>query len=354
MTGYHTGTAQSVPTFLYSKAARPGARLTYRPSSLLALSSPLLVFLPIVSLPPSFGAHPCVRHPLSPAMSTQHAFVTPLVVGTRPAIGSAIGSAVGSSALSKSSKTLSCTSPSFRCVAAPRMAFSSIQGILTPDPVAFPQCVDIVVQAAYTQVFGNAHLMASEKAELCGAESTLAGTNDVRECVRALALSENYKSRFFDSVSQYRAVELAFKHILGRAAASRQEYAAVLAVLNSHGYNAFVSWFVDSDEYNENFGTQIVPYGIYKGCYSSNQLFNRSVAMRLSPSASDKGRSAMLHYCILSDDSPNWLTVAKGLPAGTEKGTGFTIGGHWQSSQRNKLAPVRKGTKIPGGVVFYD
>lgn len=216
-----------------------------------------------------------------------------------------------------------------------------------------PDNISNVIASTYKQVFGNAHLMDSERAELASAESQFIMQTDIREFVRAMALSDTYRSRFFESVSQYRAVELAFKHLLARAPESKAEYATAMAVYHSAGYEKFVSWFIDSEEYEENFGTQIVPYGIYKGCYSSDELFNRSVAMRLAPSASDKGRPSMLQYAVCSGDSPNWLSISKALPAGTEKGTGLCIGGHWFSTQRNKKAPVRVGTKIPGGVVFY-
>ena len=73
----------------------------------------------------------------------------------------------------------------------------------------------IAVQAAYRQVFGNVQPMESER--LLSAESKLRnGDINVREFVRKLAQSDFYRSRFFDAVSPHRAVELNFKHLLGR------------------------------------------------------------------------------------------------------------------------------------------
>lgn len=265
------------------------------------------------------------------------AFATPIAVSARPHL---------------TANTCQ-TAPSTSYVT-PKMAFSSIDRILTPDPTALPGNPTDIARAVYVQVLGNAHIMDSESEEFAVAESTFKLTGDIREFVRAVASSSTYRARFFDSVSQYRFIELAFKHLLARAPESRQEYAAAMAVYNTKGYDALISWFVDSEEYDENFGTQIVPYGIYMGCYSSNELFNRSVAMRLAPGSSDKGRPAMLQYCVLSGDSPSWLSISKALPPGTEKGTGFTIGGHWQSTQRNKNAPARASQKIPGGVLVSE
>lgn len=280
-------------------------------------------------------------------MAGDLAFVAPSVVGSRPFVSSELQAASAKSQIMPVT-----TSPNARRVG-PTMAFSSINHILTPPPVAVPQDSKLVVRAVYTQVFGNAHMMDSELAELATAESTFLLNLDIREFVRAIAHSELYKELHFHSVSQYRATELAFKHFLGRAPGSLEEYASAMAAYTEGGYEAFVNWFVDSDEYQESFGPQIVPYGVYEGCYSSNELFNRSVAMRYSAGCSDKGRSPMLAGCVCSNTSPNWLSIAKGLPAGTEKGTGLCIGGHWFGTQRNKNAPVKVPTKIPGGVVFY-
>lgn len=233
------------------------------------------------------------------------------------------------------------------------MAFSSIDGILTKSPVTVPESLEVLLPAIYQQTLGNAYVMESERDELIGPESQFCRTGDVRTFVRSIACSELYKSRFFYSVSQYRFIELAYKHILARAPGSKEEYAEAMAVYHSHGYESLIDYFVDSPEYAEDFKEYVVPYGIYKGVYPSNQQFNRSVAMRLTPSQSDKGRSSMLQYCVLSGDSPNWLSISKGLPAGTERGTGFVVASRHTSTQRNKNSPVRIGTKIPGGVVFY-
>lgn len=236
---------------------------------------------------------------------------------------------------------------------AARMAFSSIQGVLTAKPVALPADANSVMDAMYKQMFGNAYLMESELAELAVAESTFRISRDTKEFVRAIGYSEAYKSRFFDPVSQYRFIELTFKHMLGRAPRSLGDYGEAMAAYRTGGVQGVVDWCVDSLEFAESFGSETVPYGEYKGCYPTNEEFNRSVAMRGTPSGSDKKRSTMLQYAVCSGDSPSWLTISKSLVPGTERGTGFCVGGHWTSTQRNKNAPVRVGTKIPGGVVFY-
>ncbi|CAN8072706.1 unnamed protein product [Agarophyton chilense] len=271
------------------------------------------------------------------------AFTAPLLVNARPL------SFVARQPLAAPVTTR--TAPS-RCT--PRMAFSSIDRILTTDPVSMPDDVSVAIDAIYKQVLGNAYLMQSERQELAAAESQFCRSGSVREFVRAIAKSNAYVSRFFDPVSQYRFIELAFKHLLGSAPVSKAQYRAAMAKYHEEGYEACIDWFVDSMGYDKDFGEYTVPYGVYKGCYATNELFNRSVAMRLAPGSSDKERSTMLQYCVLSGGSPSWLSIAKALPPGTEKGTGYCVGGRYTSTQRNKNAPVRIGTKIPGGVVFSN
>eukprot|EP00178_Gracilaria_changii_P007228 TRINITY_DN230_c0_g1_i1.p1 TRINITY_DN230_c0_g1~~TRINITY_DN230_c0_g1_i1.p1 ORF type:complete len:276 (+),score=32.86 TRINITY_DN230_c0_g1_i1:336-1163(+) len=271
------------------------------------------------------------------------AFTTPLPLTARPFTLAACHSLIARAPLRPA--------PS-RCT--PRMAFSSIDRILTPDPISMPEDEALVINAIYKQVLGNAYLMQSERDELATAESQFCRTGSVREFVRAIAKSRTYISRFFETVSQYRFIELAFKHLLGSAPVSKAQYRTAMTKYHDEGYDACIDWFVDSALYEEDFGEYAVPYGIYKGCYMTNELFNRSVAMRLTPSSSDKERSTMLQYCVLTGESPSWLSIAKALPPGTEKGTGFSVGGRYTSTQWNKKARARVGTKIPGGVVFYS
>ena len=122
--------------------------------------------------------------------------------------------------------------------------------------------LDIVISAVYKQVLGNAHIMENER--LTVPESQLKrGEISVREFVRWVAKSELYKSRFIDNCPRYRSHELNFKHLLGRAPDDYHETFAHSQVLDSQGYEADIDSYIDSDEYQEAFGENIVPY--YRG-----------------------------------------------------------------------------------------
>ena len=121
---------------------------------------------------------------------------------------------------------------------------------------------DVVIRAVYRQVLGNAHVMESER--LTVAESQFKqGDLSVREFVRQLAKSELYRSRFSDNCYRYRAIELNFKHLLGRAPDRFEEMRYHSAVLDQEGFEADIDSYLDSDEYQTAFGENIVPY--YRG-----------------------------------------------------------------------------------------
>ena len=119
-----------------------------------------------------------------------------------------------------------------------------------------------IINAVYRQVLGNAYVMESER--LRSLESQLAqGILTVREFVRQLAKSELYRTRFFENCPRYRALELNFKHLLGRAPESYQETTFHSHILDTEGYDADIDAYLDSDEYQTAFGEHTVPY--YRG-----------------------------------------------------------------------------------------
>jgi phycocyanin-associated rod linker protein len=119
-----------------------------------------------------------------------------------------------------------------------------------------------VIQTVYRQVLGNDHLMASER--LTSLESLLcSGQLSVREFVRAVAKSELYKTKFFYPNFQTRVIELNFKHLLGRAPYDESEVIEHLDRYQNEGFEADIDSYIDSAEYEANFGDAIVPY--YRG-----------------------------------------------------------------------------------------
>ena len=116
-----------------------------------------------------------------------------------------------------------------------------------------------IIRAVYQQVLGGQYLMSSER--LDGAESLFRnGYLNVREFVRTVAKSALYRSRFFENCNPYRFIELNHKHLLGRAPHNREEMLHHFTILQEQGYDAEIDSYLDSAEYNHNFGNDNVPH----------------------------------------------------------------------------------------------
>jgi phycocyanin-associated rod linker protein len=116
-----------------------------------------------------------------------------------------------------------------------------------------------VIRAVYRQVLGNDYILANER--LTSAESLLRnGYITVRDFVRAVGQSELYKQKFFYNCFQTRVIELNFKHFLGRAPYDESEVIYHLDLYQNKGFQAEINSYIDSEEYIENFGDNIVPY----------------------------------------------------------------------------------------------
>ena len=115
------------------------------------------------------------------------------------------------------------------------------------------------IRAVYRQVLGNAYVMESERLAVPESQFKL-GELSVREFVRAVAKSDLYQSRFFTNCPRYRAIELNFRHLLGRTPLDLEEMRMHSTILDTEGFGADIDSYIDSDEYQSTFGENFVPY----------------------------------------------------------------------------------------------
>jgi hypothetical protein len=116
-----------------------------------------------------------------------------------------------------------------------------------------------IIRAVYQQVLGHQYVMENER--LTGAESLFRnGYLSVREFVRLVAKSNLYRSRFFENNNPYHFIELNHKHLLGRAPQNKAEMLHHFTILQDQGYDAEIDSYMDSNEYQERFGEEVVPY----------------------------------------------------------------------------------------------
>jgi phycobilisome core-membrane linker protein len=117
-----------------------------------------------------------------------------------------------------------------------------------------------VVKAAYRQVFER-DITRAYSLNLSDLESKVKnGEISMKEFIRRLCKSPLYRKNFFEPYINSRALELAFRHILGRAPSSREEVQQYFSVVSAGGLPALVDALVDSQEYADYFGEETVPY----------------------------------------------------------------------------------------------
>lgn len=179
------------------------------------------------------------------------------------------------------------------------------------------ETIATIIRAVYRQVLGNAHVMDSER--LIVLESKLKqGNLSVREFVRQVAQSELYQSRFFDNCPRYRSIELNFKHLLGRAPDSYTETNSHSQILDEGGYIAEINSYIDSEEYQNKFGENIVPYYCgYKTQTGKNIVgFTHLFKLLRGASSSDKKLTTQNNPRILSsiiNNSPSVIVPASNI-----------------------------------------
>ncbi|MGB0561273.1 MAG: phycobilisome rod-core linker polypeptide [Spirulinaceae cyanobacterium] len=117
-----------------------------------------------------------------------------------------------------------------------------------------------VVKAAYRQIFER-DITRAYSQSISYLESQVKN-NDIsmKEFVRRLAKSPLYRKQFFEPFINSRALELAFRHILGRGPSSREEVQSYFSIVSQGGLPALVDALVDSQEYADYFGEETVPY----------------------------------------------------------------------------------------------
>ncbi len=117
-----------------------------------------------------------------------------------------------------------------------------------------------VVKAAYRQIFER-DINRAYSLGISDLESKVKnGDISMKEFVRRLAKSPLYRKEFFEPFINSRALELAFRHILGRGPSSREEVQKYFSIVSSGGLAALVDALVDSQEYSDYFGEETVPY----------------------------------------------------------------------------------------------
>jgi phycobilisome rod-core linker protein len=119
--------------------------------------------------------------------------------------------------------------------------------------------VQELIWAAYRQIFSeHAILQSNRQGNLESQLKNRAIT--VRNFIRGITKSEAFYRLVVEPNSNYRLVEVCLKRFLGRAPYNRDEEIAWSIKIASGGWGGFVDALIDSNEYQETFGDNTVPY----------------------------------------------------------------------------------------------
>jgi phycobilisome rod-core linker protein len=116
---------------------------------------------------------------------------------------------------------------------------------------------DALIEQAYRQIFFHAFKVDRDAV----LESQLrSGAITTREFVRGLLKSEKFRNDFYRCNSNYRMVEQVVGRVLGRPVHGEAERIAWSIVIAQQGLPGFIDALLDSTEYRDTFGEDLVPY----------------------------------------------------------------------------------------------
>lgn len=185
--------------------------------------------------------------------------------------------------------------------------------------------IDALIWAAYRQIFSEHLILNSYRQPFL--ESQLRNRAiSVREFIRGLGKTEVYRELIGETNSNYRLVDITFKRFLGRSTYTKDEQIAQSIVIATKGLHGFIDAVVDSEEYQQNFGDDIVPYQRRRlegrpfnlvnpryGDYWRNRLVEMELATRSYYQVRTYQTGQLDRKIIRQAISPMFLNMAQGL-----------------------------------------
>ena len=154
-----------------------------------------------------------------------------------------------------------------------------------------------IIRGAYRQVFER-DIAKGYSQTPCRVEASqvVQGQISMREFIRALGRSKEYRQQFHDGYVNSRVVELAYRHFLGRGISSLEEFRKSFAILSDQGLNGLVDVLVNSAEYAQTFGEETVP-------------FLRDLGTEAQESAGWGSNRKLFNFSAPFDGAPQYVTL---------------------------------------------
>ncbi|MEO0533425.1 MAG: phycobilisome rod-core linker polypeptide [Cyanobacteria bacterium P01_A01_bin.123] len=131
--------------------------------------------------------------------------------------------------------------------------------IYTTDDLLAASDMDTLIMAAYRQICNEQQMLTHHRQRFLESQLRV-GQITVKDFIRGLVLSDSFRRLTYESNNNYRFVEICVQRILGRNVYSDREKLTWSIVLATKGLQGFVDTLLNSEEYLNNFGDNIVPY----------------------------------------------------------------------------------------------
>nr|QCI04595.1 gbilisome rod-core linker polypeptide [Apoglossum ruscifolium] len=119
--------------------------------------------------------------------------------------------------------------------------------------------MDEIIWAAYRQIFSE-HQILFDARQIFLESQLRFNQIRIKDFIKGLLLSNTFRSLNYDVNNNYRFVEMCIQRVLGRDVYNEREKLAFAVIIGEKGIESFIDTILNSDEYIENFGDNIVPY----------------------------------------------------------------------------------------------
>nr|YP_009397244.1 phycobilisome linker polypeptide [Thuretia quercifolia]ARW66430.1 phycobilisome linker polypeptide [Thuretia quercifolia] len=140
------------------------------------------------------------------------------------------------------------------------------------------QNIDTIIKAIYLRVFGRL-VYQEELSYFVKFENQLKNRAiSVRNFIRLIVKSSLFRSLYWDPLYICKAIEYIHNKLIGRPTYGRQEINQYFNIAYKEGYYSMIDVMLNSSEYNESFGDNIVPYERYvtSSTILSRNLFDKT------------------------------------------------------------------------------
>nr|QCI06293.1 gbilisome linker polypeptide [Dictyurus purpurascens] len=143
------------------------------------------------------------------------------------------------------------------------------------------QNINSIVKAVYLRVFGRL-VYQEELSYFTKFENQFKNKLiSVRDFIGLLVKSSLFRSLYWDSLYICKAIEYIHNKLIGRPTYGRQEINQYFDITYKQGYYSMIDAMINSPEYNESFGDNIVPYERY---ITSSTILSRNLSGKLQKS----------------------------------------------------------------------